>query len=129
MLSLFTALIHKHKFKGNEFLSQLKFLIFATRWRRNLILQTMNSVSSKCLSLKYQGFTPSGCKDIGIRRLQVVSNTQFVYLFYFSGEKYRLIIIAMLFTIVLLFSLCRFTINPSIIPKFLQNFLKFEFLA
>ena len=40
----------------------------------------MNSVSSsKCLGLKYQGFKPLSCKDIGIKKFQVVENTQFLY--------------------------------------------------
>ena len=41
--------------------------IFATQCRRPLIYQTMNNFRSIRLSLKYQRFTPSGCKDIGIR--------------------------------------------------------------
>ena len=40
--------------------------IFATQCRRPFILQTKNSVRSNNLSLKYQGFTSSDCKDIGI---------------------------------------------------------------
>ena len=36
---------------------------------RPQIFQTINSVRSKNLSLKYQRFRPSGCKDIGIRKL------------------------------------------------------------
>ena len=35
----------------------------------------MNSVRSKCLSLKYKMFTPSGCKDIGIRKFDCVVKT------------------------------------------------------
>ncbi len=38
-----------------------------------LIFQTMNSDRSNNLSLKYQIFTPSGCKDIVIRKLLLVS--------------------------------------------------------
>ena len=34
-----------------------------------LIFQTMNSVKSNSLRLKYQGLRPLGCKDIGIRNL------------------------------------------------------------
>ena len=30
----------------------------------------MNSVRSNNLSLKYQRFTPQGCKDIGIRKFE-----------------------------------------------------------
>ena len=49
--------------KGNEFLSQPLIFspyIFATRCRGTLIFQTMNSVISKSLSMKYQMCTPSG---------------------------------------------------------------------
>ena len=38
--------------------------------------QTMNSISSNKLSLKYQIFTPSHCKDIGIRQFVFVAKTQ-----------------------------------------------------
>ena len=38
--------------------------------------QTMNSVRSNNLSLKYQRFTPSGCKDIGIIKFEFVAKTQ-----------------------------------------------------
>ena len=46
--------------KGNEFLSQtLTFLstCFATRCRRHLIFQDMNSVKSNSISLKHEKFT------------------------------------------------------------------------
>ena len=51
--------------KGNKFLPQtINFnpYIYATRCRRSLVFQTINSVISKSLSLKYKRFTPSGCK-------------------------------------------------------------------
>ena len=35
----------------------------------------MNSVRAKCLSLKYKMFTPSGCKDIDIRKFDCVVKT------------------------------------------------------
>ena len=38
----------------------------------------MNSGRPNNLSLKYQRFTPPGCKDIGIRKFGVVTNTQFL---------------------------------------------------
>ena len=38
----------------------------------------MNSVRPNNLSLKYQKFTPPGCKDIGISKFGVVANTQFL---------------------------------------------------
>jgi len=43
--------------------------IFATRCRRPLLFQTVNSVRWTSLSLKYQRSTPSGCKGIGNRKL------------------------------------------------------------
>ena len=52
--------------------------IFATRFRWSLIFQTMNSVWSNSRSLKYQRFTRSGCKDIGIRKFEIVAKTQFL---------------------------------------------------
>ena len=39
----------------------------------------MNSVRLNSLSLKYNWFTPSGCKDIEIRTFEFVANTQFLY--------------------------------------------------
>ena len=62
---------------GSELLKELSFchklwfsnpLIFATRCRRSLIFQTLNSESSNSLSLKYLRFIPSGCRDIGVLR-------------------------------------------------------------
>ena len=44
--------------------------IFATLCFRPLIFQTMNSVRSRSLGLKYQRFTTSGCKYIGIRKFE-----------------------------------------------------------
>ena len=38
--------------------------------RRTLILTTMNSVRSN--SMKYLGYTPSRCKEIGIRKTDVL---------------------------------------------------------
>ena len=50
----------------------------ATRCCRSLIFQTMNSARSNSLSLKYHRFTPSSCKDIGIRIFEFVAKTQFL---------------------------------------------------
>ena len=58
--------------KGNEFLSQTLFLLstyFATRCRRHLIFQDINSFKSNSISLKYQRFTLLDWKDIGIRKV------------------------------------------------------------
>ena len=38
----------------------------------------MNSVISNNLSLKYQRFTPSGCKDLGIGKFEFVAMAQFL---------------------------------------------------
>jgi len=55
-----------------------QFYIFATRCHKPLIFQTMNSVKSNSLNLKYRRFAPSGCKDIEIRKLGFVAKTQFL---------------------------------------------------
>ena len=41
----------------------------------HLIFQTVNSVKSK-FQMSSQRFTPSGCKDIEIRKFEFVANTQ-----------------------------------------------------
>ena len=51
----------------------------ATCFSRPLIFQTINSGRSSSLSLKYQRFTPSGCKDIGVRKYKFVAKTQFLW--------------------------------------------------
>ena len=51
----------------------------ATHSPRPLIFQTINSVRSNSLSLKYQRFTPSGCKDIEVRKCDFVAKTQFLW--------------------------------------------------
>ena len=57
----------------------------ATRFPRPLIFQTINSVRSNSLSLKYQRFTTSGCKDIGVRKCKFVAKTQFLFSNIFSA--------------------------------------------
>ena len=47
--------------------------IFATQCCRTFIFQTKYSVSLNNSSLKYQRFTPSFCKDIGIRIFKFVA--------------------------------------------------------
>ena len=54
--------------------------IFSTRWRRPLIFQTTKAVILNNLSLKYQIWTPSDCKDIEIRKFAFVPKTQFLYI-------------------------------------------------
>ena len=46
--------------------------IFATQCCITLIFQTMSSVRSNNLSLKYQRLTLSGCSDIRIRKFDIV---------------------------------------------------------
>ena len=43
----------------------------------NLLIQNKNFVRSNNLGSKYQKFTPSGCRDMGIRKLKFVAKTQF----------------------------------------------------
>ena len=66
--------------KGIESLSLWfsNLYIFVIQCRRPLIFQTMNSVRWKNLSLKYQRITPSGGKNIGIRKSELVTKTQFL---------------------------------------------------
>jgi len=59
---IFKLLIKKTNFEFTFNYSQallFNLFIFATRCRRPWIFQTMNSVRSNNLSLKYQKFTPS----------------------------------------------------------------------
>ena len=54
-------------------------IIFATQCRRPKIFQTMSSVRSNNVSLKYQRPTPPGWTDIGIRKSEFVTKTQFLF--------------------------------------------------
>ena len=64
--------------------------IFPTQWRRPNIFQTLNSVRSINLSLKYQKFTPWGCKDKGIRRfLSLVDRSLYLWIEYAYIEHLR----------------------------------------
>ena len=48
----------------------------------------MNSVRSNNLFLKHQRFTPSGCKDIGIKNLSLWQKLNFfIFLFVFKQSK------------------------------------------
>ena len=55
---------------GIESLPQTLIFLIPTSLRPNFVyhiyLKYMTSVETNSLSLKYQRFTPSGCKDIGI---------------------------------------------------------------
>ena len=46
---------------------------------RPLIFQTVNSARSKSLRFIYQRFTPSSCKDIGIKKFEFVSKNSFLF--------------------------------------------------
>ena len=77
--------INQTVMKGIESLPQYQRFsnpsIFATQPLRPYICQTTqttNSVGSNNLSLKYQRFTPSGCKDIEITKFKFVVKTQFL---------------------------------------------------
>ena len=62
-----------------EFLPQTDFLTpISMQCRRPQIFQTMTSVRSKNLNLKFPRFKPSGCKDIGIRKFEFVAKTKFL---------------------------------------------------
>ena len=54
--------------------------IFAVQCYRHFTFQTMTSVRSNNISLKYQRFTTLGSKDMGIRKTEFVARTQFLYL-------------------------------------------------
>ena len=56
--------------KRIEFLPQI--LIFYLG-RRSNTFQTMNSIRSNNITLKYQRFTPSGRKEVGIRKFEFVA--------------------------------------------------------
>ena len=51
----------------------------ATHSLTPFIFRTINSVRSNSLSLKYQRFTPSGCKDIRVSKCKFVAKTQFLW--------------------------------------------------
>ena len=60
------------------FATESNFNIIATQCRRPLMFQTMKAVRSNNVSLKYQRFTSSGCKDIRIPNIEFVAKTQFL---------------------------------------------------
>ena len=64
-----------------------------------LIIQTIKTIKSNSLCLKYQRFTPSGCKDLGITIFDFATLTQFLNIsavtekltYSYRGEsKYRI---------------------------------------
>ena len=60
--------------ENEKTLKKLAQTSLATRNDRSLIVQTMNSVRSRSLSLKYQRFT-SGYKDKGVTKFEFVTKT------------------------------------------------------
>ena len=49
----------------------------------------MNSVRCKNLSLKYQRFTPSGGKIIGIKKSEFVTKTQFLCRLHYLTDRFE----------------------------------------
>ena len=69
---------------GNTTLILYMFLLLHTLhshvyWDTLYISQTLNSVLSNNLSLKYPRFTPSDCKNKWIRKIKLVTRAQFLY--------------------------------------------------
>ena len=50
-----------------------------TLWFSYPYIQTINHFRSNYDSLKYQRFTPSGCKDVALLKSEFVAKTQFLY--------------------------------------------------
>ena len=70
-----------YNIKGTEFLPQiliLKSYIFSTWWCKPLIFQTIIIWSKMIDSLKYLRSPTLKCKDIGIRKSEFVTKTQFL---------------------------------------------------
>ena len=65
------CLCHKLKFFNHY--------IFRAKCCRPLIVQTVNSVKSNNLSLKYHRLQISGCKDIGVYIFEIEAKTQFLW--------------------------------------------------
>ena len=66
-------------FKGVMFLPKLWFFnpcILATRCRKPLIFQTINSLRTNSLSWNIKGYSTSGCKDIRNIKFEFVTKTQ-----------------------------------------------------
>ena len=81
--NIFLSRNYKFDFITKEvsFCHKLKYsypYILATQCRRPKIFQTVNSVRSNSLSLKYQRFMLTGCRDKEIKKFEVVAKTQFL---------------------------------------------------
>ena len=66
--------------------------IFGTHCRKPLIFQTYIFRSNKSHSLKFQIFTKLESKDIGIRKLEFVAKSQFLYIIVSYNQNISLII-------------------------------------
>ena len=81
-LSRDQGLIFLLRVKGIESLRghKLKFLNanILAKWCKPLICQTQIVLSKNIHSLKYLSFTTLGCRDIGIRKSEIVTKTQFL---------------------------------------------------
>ena len=73
----------------------------------------MISVRSNHISLKYQRFTPSGCKNIGIRKFKFVAKTQFLYPKWTSYEDFKDCICALAEQICIVKTSDRSQMNPK----------------
>ena len=87
--------IHSFNLVQRNRVIKLKFsnlYIFAIKCRRPFIFQTVISVRSYNISLKFQRFTQFCCRDVGIRKLEFVATTQFLIpfqsSFVFSLKKF-----------------------------------------
>ena len=81
LVSMLSLIKSPNPQKEMSFCHKLRFsipYIFTTQNRRHEIFQTLNYVGSNILSLKYQRFTPSDCKEIWNRTFELVAKTQFL---------------------------------------------------
>ena len=78
LIALLLLISCSSRSKGIEFLSQALIFNLFIQCRKPLIWQTMNSVGSNILSLKYSTVKPSDLKDLGIWHFNFVSKTHFL---------------------------------------------------
>ena len=79
-------------------LTQRPIIQYITPLLEKLLIRTTNIwiflcliLTSNSLSLKYQSFTPSGCKDIGTKKTTVCGNepSSFILAPFFSGTNFK----------------------------------------
>ena len=73
------CLIHKLRFSN--------LYIFVTQYCRPKIFQTMISVRSNYLSLKYLRFSPLGCKHLGVRKSEFNNSVPFYSTKWLKSER------------------------------------------